>query len=156
MIQRIQSVYLFLTAAVSGVLFFVTLATFEYTNPLELTILGVGQQTDTVFFSDTYTIPLLLLNIVMTVLPIVTIFLYKKMGLQLKTARFNLFVIAVFIALVFMYYVPDMQKTLACNDQTTHYGVGMYIVLSEIVFNILAIRGIRKDIALIRSMDRIR
>ena len=156
MIQRIQSIYLFLMAAVSGVLFFVTLATFEYTNQLELTILGIGQQNDTVFFSDTYTIPLLLLNVVMAFLPIVTIFLYKKMGLQLKMARFNLFVIAVFIAIVFMYYVPDMQKTLACNDQTTHYGFGMYAVLSEIVFNILAIRGIRKDIALIRSMDRIR
>ena len=156
MIQRIQSVYLFLMTAVSVVLFFVDLASFSHVNQLSLSILGLGGQADAVSFSGIYTIPLLVFDIVMCVLPIVTIFLYKKMGLQLRAARFNLLIIIVFIALVLMYYVPDIQKTLACDDAATHYGFGMYAVTSEIVFNILAMRGIRKDIALIKSIDRIR
>lgn len=155
MIQRIQTVFLFLAATFTGVLFFAPLAAFEHgTDLMKLTIYGVQNQIDTQYFSGTYSLPLLLLTLLLIVIPIITIFLFKKRELQLKLSSLNVFLNAILCGLIFLYYTSNIQKTLAL--ETISYLFGTYVPLINMVLSVLAMRWIKKDIELIKSVDRLR
>lgn len=155
MIQRIQTVFLFLATVFAGVLFFVPIAAFEHAGDLmRLTIFSVQNQVDAQYFSGIYTLPLLLLTILLVALPLVTIFLFKKRELQLKLSSLNVLLNALFCFLIFVYYASNIQKTLGV--ETISYLFGSYIPLINIILSILAMRWIKKDIELIKSVDRLR
>lgn len=155
MIQRIQSVFLFLAAIFSGVLFFTPIAAFEHgTDFMKLTIYGMQNQFDAQYFSSIYALPLLLLTVLLFIIPIVTIFLYKKRELQFKLSSFNVLMNAVLCGLIFLYYSSNVQKTIA--TETITYLFGSYVPLINMVLSVLAMRWIKKDIDLIKSVDRLR
>ena len=155
MIQRIQTVFLFLAAVFAGILFFTPLASFGYGDELmKLTIYGVESQTDAQLFSGIYALPLLLLTILLVVFPFVIIFLYKKRELQCKLSSLNIFLNAVLCGLIFLFYVSDVQKTVSA--ESVSYLFGTYVPLINMVLSILAMRWIKKDIELIKSVDRLR
>ena len=61
MIQRIQTVFLFLATVFAGILFFAPMFSFTYGEELmKLTILGVDNANEALQFSGTYSLPLLL------------------------------------------------------------------------------------------------
>ena len=71
MIQRIQTVFLFLSVVFAGILFFTPIASFGVGGEiLNLSIFGVENHTNAFL--------LLALAILMLVVPAVTIFMYKK------------------------------------------------------------------------------
>lgn len=155
MIQRIQSVFLFLAVVFAGLLFVCPIASFDYGNDLmTLTILGVENQHDAVYFSNAYTLFLLVITILMVIVPLFTIFKFKNRGLQLKLSSLTVFLNAIFCGLVFLYYASDIQKTIASENIT--YLFGAYIPLIDMVLSVLAMRWIKKDIELVRSVDRLR
>lgn len=155
MIQRIQSVFLFLAVVFAGLLFATPIASFDYGNDfMTLTILGVQNQHDALYFSNTYSLPLLVLTILMIVIPLFTIFKFKNRNLQLKLSSLTVFLNAIFCGLVFLYYVSNIQKTIA--SETVVYSFGAYIPLINMVLAVLAMRWIKKDIELIKSVDRLR
>lgn len=155
MIQRIQTVFLFLAAVFAGILFFTPLASFGYGDELmKLTIYGVESQTDAQLFSGIYALPLLLLTILLVVFPFVIIFLYKKRELQCKLSSLNIFLNAVLCGLIFLFYVSDVQKKLSA--ESVSYLFGTYVPLINMVLSVLAMRWIKKDIELIKSVDRLR
>lgn len=155
MIQRIQTVFLFLAAVFAGILFFTPLASFGYGDELmKLTIYGVESQTDAQLFSGIYALPLLLLTILLVVFPFVIIFLYKKRELQCKLSSLNIFLNAVLCGLIFLFYVSDVQKTVSA--ESVSYLFGTYVPLINMVLSVLAMRWIKKDIELIKSVDRLR
>lgn len=155
MIQRIQTVFLFLSAIIAGVLFFVPIALFDHgTGFMALSIYGVENQVDALYFGATYALPLLILGILMTVVPFVTIFLYNRRELQLKLSSLNVFLNAIFCGLIFLYYFSNVQETIA--SETISYSFGTYIPLINMVLSVLAMRWIRKDIELVKSVDRLR
>lgn len=155
MIQRIQTVFLFLAAVFAGILFFTPLASFGYGDELmKLTIYGVESQTDAQLFSGIYALPLLLLTILLVVFPFVIIFLYKKRELQYKLSSLNIFLNAVLCGLIFLFYVSDVQKTVSA--ESVSYLFGTYVPLINMVLSVLAMRWIKKDIELIKSVDRLR
>jgi hypothetical protein len=90
----------------------------------------------------------------MLVVPFVTIFLYKKRELQLKLSSLNVFLNALFCGLIFLFYVDNVQEILSA--ETVTYAFGTYIPLINMVLSILAMRWIKKDIELIKSIDRLR
>ncbi len=146
MIQRIQTVFLFLSAVLSGVLFFVPVALFKIGDEIvKLSVLNFETQPNV--------LPLLILAILMLIVPIVTIFLYKKRELQLKLSSLNVFLNAVFCGLIFLFYVDKMQELLSVDAL---YAFGTYVPLINMVLSVLAMRWIRKDIELIKSVDRLR
>ena len=62
---------------------------------------------------------------------------------------------------MFLYYEADIQKVIAAVEGDTYqlevaYFIGMVIPLVNLVLQILAIRGIKKDIELLKSVDRLR
>ena len=155
MIQRIQTVFILLAAVFAGVLFFGPIAAFDYgTEMMKLTIYGVGNQLDAQYFSAIYSLPLLLLAIFTVVLPVVTIFLYKKRELQFKLSSLNVFLNAILCGLIFLFYSSNVQETIASENVT--YLFGTYVPLLNMVLSIMAMRWIKKDIELIRSVDRLR
>lgn len=156
MIQRIQTVFLFLAAIFAGILFFSPIASFAYGEGLmKLTIYGVENQVDAQqYFSGVYALPLLLMTIILVVLPMVIIFLYKKRELQYKLSSLNVFLNAILCGLIFLFYVSNVQKTIAA--ESVSYMFGTYVPLINMVLSILAMRWIKKDIELIKSIDRLR
>lgn len=147
MIQRIQTVFLFLSAVFAGILFFAPIASFGLGNEIvSLTVFGIENQTGA--------LPLLILTILMLVVPFVTIFMFKKREVQLKLSSLNVFLNAVFCGLIFLFYVDKIQEYLSA--ETIAYAFGTYIPLINMVLSILAMRWIKKDIELIKSIDRLR
>ncbi len=146
MIQRIQTVFLFLSVVLTGVLIFVPIALFKVGDEIvKLSVLNFENQPNV--------LPLLILAILMMLVPCVTIFLFKKRELQLKLSSLNVFLNAVFCGLIFLFYVDKMQEILSVNAS---YVFGAYVPLINMVLSVLAMRWIRKDIELIKSVDRLR
>jgi hypothetical protein len=155
MIQRIQTVFLFLAAIFAGVLFFSPIAAFEHgAEVMKLTVLGVNNQVDAQYFNAIYTLPLLVLTILVVAIPMVTIFMYKKRELQIKLSSLNVFLNAIICGLIFLYYTSNIEKTIAAEGVA--YLFGTYIPLINMVLSILAMRWIKKDIELLKSVDRLR
>ena len=162
MIQRKQTIYMLLSAIISALLFFMPLASFEAGgNVMKFTIFGIQNPIETISLSTTYTWPLVVLTVLMTVAPIVTLFLYKKRELQVRLCRLTMLVNIIFIGLVFLYYESDIQQVIAAVEGDEYqldvaYFIGMAIPLVNLILEILAIRGIKKDIELLKSVDRLR
>ena len=162
MIQRRQTIFMLLAVIASALLFFVPLVSFDAGgNVMRFTIWGIQNPIETISLSTTYTWPLFVLTILMTVDPLVTIFLYKKRELQVRLCRLNMLVNIIFIGLVFLYYESDILNVIAAVEGDTYdldvaYFFGMALPLVNLVLEIFAIRGIRKDIELLKSIDRLR
>jgi hypothetical protein len=155
MIQRIQTIFLFLATVFAGILFFSPVFSFNYGEELmKLTILGVENANDALQFSGLYTLPLLITTILAIVIPFFTIFKFKKRELQLKLSSLNVFLNALFCGLIFLFYVDNIQEKL--QAEAVVYAFGIYIPLINMVLSIWAMRWIKKDIDLIKSIDRLR
>jgi len=132
MIQRIQTVYLFFVFCLMAILAFIPF----YTSSSSSFI------TD---FSTGYFAAAALLAII-------TVFLYKKRNLQIKIC-YVLLLIQVFAYVLF--FIFDRQNLLHA-EFFQHLRYTILFPFISIIFIYLAIRGIRKDEKLVRSLDRLR
>jgi hypothetical protein len=156
MIQRIQSLYLFVVAVAGSLLFFFPMI--EYLDAVKgtykLFATGMNYYSDvsvTIFFWETF--PLLVITLLSVALALTTIFLYKKRRLQFLLVNITVLLNVLLVALVFLLYSNIFENRLQIRST---YEFGMYIPLISLVFLILATRAIRKDEALVRSSDRLR
>ncbi len=136
MLQRIQTVYLFIAFLLSGVLiFFVSLWSNETGQP--------------VYVEDV----LLALALFMgsAVLSLVTIFLFKNRKLQFVLGRVNILLNFILLG-VFVYW----SLTLPGEMDISEKGIGMFVPVLSIVFLVLANKAIKKDEDLVKSADRFR
>lgn len=162
MIQRRQTIFMLLAAIASVLLFFMPLASFNADgNVMRFTVFGIENPIESLTLSKSYTWPLMVLTVLMTILPIFTIFKYKKRELQVRLCHLAMLLNIIFIGLVFVYYDNDIQKVITAveNDSYTldvAYFIGMALPLVNLVLEILAIKGIKKDIELLKSVDRLR
>lgn len=162
MIQRRQTIYLFLAVVISALLFFMPLASFNANDKImRFTIFGIQNPIEGISLSTTYTWPLVVLTILMTLVPLVAIFLYKKRELQVRLCRLAMLINIVFVGLVFIYYESDILAVIFAVENDIYtldvaYFIGMAFPLVNLVLEILAIRGIKKDIELLKSIDRLR
>ena len=136
MIQRIQSVWLFVAAAVT----FLTLKLSFYSGTLPAdTLYHQLNGTDTILLMST--------TILLGVLSLVNIFLFKKRKIQL---RLTILAIVLELLLIFLFY-----------RETTKFVQGEYAITAAlhvviILSLIFAARGINADEKLIRNSDRLR
>jgi len=156
MIQRIQSLYLFVVAVACTLLFFFPMI--DYIDPgkgtYKLFATGMKSYSDLpglLFFWET--LPLLVLVIASLVMALITIFLYKKRRNQFQLVNINVLLNVVLVALVFLLYSRIFENRLQIPS---NYQFGMYIPLISLVFLVLASRSIRKDEAMVKSSDRLR
>ncbi|WP_299556275.1 DUF4293 domain-containing protein [Seonamhaeicola sp.] len=136
MLQRIQTVYLILAAAVSGGLIYV----FElWTLPEEVKVFA--KDINYVFAGF----------ITSAFFSVVTIFRYKNRKSQFMLGRLN--IILNFILLGFFVY---QSLNLSGETNISEKGIGMLIPIISIVFLALANKAIKKDEDLVKSVDRLR
>jgi hypothetical protein len=153
MIQRIQSVYLFMTTVLSllflkgGILNFINISG----ETVKLTFAGIAKVSAGIEFIDKSLI-LSLIIILIAVLSFATIFLFKKRKIQLWLTGALIGLVSLFILFCVYYTYSIITK------YSSHLIPGIKMVLPVIllILTVLAFRGIRKDEELVRSYDRLR
>lgn len=160
MIQRIQSVWLLLAAIASILLFFFPVATFfkEGIEFFKFYAYGLSYPEPFAMQLDMLYRPLMKYSVLLAILvttgiPILTIFLYKNRSRQIYLSRLTLLLNVVLIVVFFL--LSDSFAEVS-GSSTFNYGVACYLPIFSIVMLFLAIRGVKKDEALVRSADRIR
>ncbi|MCC8174086.1 MAG: DUF4293 domain-containing protein [Odoribacter sp.] len=94
----------------------------------------------------------LALNLLITTLTVIIIFLYKKRFVQLRFCVVN---IVLMLGLLILMWVQVQGRANDINA-ITQIKIAFGFPLVGIILTWLAIRGIIKDIALLKSYDRIR
>ncbi len=153
MIQRIQSVFMAISVALIIAAFFLPLGYFSDTaESLTMTACGVKDAAGTSMAGvNTYwfIIPLTLALAV----TIKALFGYKSRVSQLRDIRLSFLGLAFSFVLMAL-YVNSAQGVVA--GKVFSIGIGFFLPFASLLFNWLAARAIRKDEALIKSVDRIR
>ena len=157
MIQRLQSVFLFLTFIITGLLFFLPVIQLEIPqnntdlNPFFLFYTSKYVQAGNPSVFITYNWFSMILNIIITGLAFFTIFLYKKQLLQLRMCLVN---IILMIGLVIL--VSIQAYNIVIPTGIWHIELGVCFPIIGFILTWLAMRGIIKDFSILKSYDRIR
>ncbi|MCZ4224884.1 DUF4293 domain-containing protein [Pedobacter rhodius] len=155
MIQRVQSIWLFLAAAILVLMLFLPIVTKE-NQTTELSIHTVGLYQDVVnkpgpgVLKETFT-PLLITNIAVAFMCFVNIFNFKRRVLQKRIA-----LISILLIIGFAFWCSVFAQKLPGGIEGAHFDFGAYLPALSILFCVLAILGINKDERLIRSAERLR
>lgn len=149
MIQRIQTVYLFIVFVLLIVMMSVSVGHFyTETSVAEMSNLCVTTADGT---SDYTPWALFVLLLVSTILAFVTIFLYKKRMLQIRLTVFSTIILIGYYITCAVFAVSTLS---AYGSFTPSWSICLPFI--SIILNWLAIRAIRKDEALVRSYNTIR
>lgn len=142
MIQRIQSVYLFLVAIISGGLIFV----FDLWRISEVKKFAIDLFSDESMLHKSVPVLFFLSAIV----AIVSIFSFKDRLKQFVLGRV-IILINLFLLGVLIYLSLNLP-----GEVTSEKGIGMFIPTVAILFTVLANKAIKKDEDLVKSVDRLR
>lgn len=154
MIQRIQTVYLIVALILLAVMFFQPLVAFENQGETLyiLSATGIEDLGKTGVLSEVQTYPIAIIIGVMAIINMLSIFTFKKRVLQMRLCVYNSVFLTGSMGMIYFYSSQIANETGAAMQ--IQWGSALPLV--ALIFTILAIRGIRKDEKLIRSMDRIR
>lgn len=141
MIQRIQSVWLFLAALVMASIFYLPTYSFSGTSAASLTI-----------GNDFLAIILASISIILS---LVAIFRFKNRKGQTGLTWINILVCVALQAWLFVRINNETSKPEMAAI-TGHYWIGLFVPLVTLLLLFLARGGIRKDEKLVKSLDRLR
>ncbi|KFC58093.1 hypothetical protein FEM08_31610 [Flavobacterium gilvum] len=137
MIQRIQTIYLFLAFLMVGVLPFI----------FPLWTLNNGKEY--FFIQNQFYVILFGLSAAVTIYSIIS---FKKRQTQFVANRLNMILNLILLGL-FVYHSLNLSgETPAVSEK----GIGMFLPVLTIVLLVLANKGIKKDEDLVKSVDRLR
>lgn len=146
MIQRVQSIFLFLAAACGFAVFALPFASSSS-----------AVTTSSIFADASYSVydhvALSVFFGLAGFLALISLFMFKNRSVQQKLCIFAIIADVIGIVLLIVFLIQDdvtMDPALIEDE------AGAYLPLAFIVFGILALRYIRKDDELINSMDRLR
>ncbi|OJV40888.1 MAG: hypothetical protein BGO29_15100 [Bacteroidales bacterium 36-12] len=155
MIQRIQSLYLLIIAALTTITLFLPVAGLhQVDNSLiyELNYKGLYElnTSGNEYMANTWMLTALM--VIIPLLSFINIFLFKNRFLQLRMVFFNIVIMAGFYVMLFI-YLWQFGKII---DAKMFVEIPAAFPLIGIVLSIMTIKSISKDIALIKSLNRIR
>jgi len=130
MIQRIQTVYLLFVFCLMAMLVFIPFSSLNS-------------------FADGFFIGY---TAVTAIIAVVTIFLYKNRSMQIKLCYGML----ALLVLIYIFYFIFNRQNFSFTELFGHVRYTFVFPFISIIFVYLAIRGIRKDEKLVRSLDRLR
>ncbi len=154
MIQRVQSIYLFLVFVVAVVLIFFPLATFHTADHIfQMNIMG---------FSGAEELGLNLPNVMVIgiltallgMLSLFTIFQYKNRKLQMKLNMGSMFINFGLLAAIFIY--SDNIAAMEEINTKFSYDIAAYFPIISVLLLILVNRNIRADEKMVRQSERLR
>lgn len=136
MIQRIQSIYLFIAFIITGAL------------PFVFHLWKLENGTPFYFMSNTFYTILFGLS---TTLSLLSILSFKKRQNQFVTNRLNIILNLILLGL-FVYRTLNVSGEAPVSEK----GIGMFLPIGAILLLVLANRAIKKDEDLVKSVDRLR
>ncbi|WP_040299426.1 DUF4293 domain-containing protein [Arcticibacter svalbardensis] len=155
MLQRIQTLWLFLSTTMIFALFlFPYLQIFNAMGtPKVIKVTGVFENVGgQIVKTDDFTL-ITIVTVLLALLPFVTIFLYKERKRQITLGYIT---IALIVAYSFWLASTAQQVLGDLRLQFQNYGLGIIFLPLSIFFIIMAIKGIRSDIRLLKSAERLR
>ena len=140
MLQRIQTVYLFISFIATGILPFVF--------PLWVTKAGWNY-----YFKED--LAFIFLFVATTTLAVISIFSYKKRKNQFVMGRLNIILNLILLGL-FIIRLFNLSGETDPGKVVSEKGIGVILPIVSIVFLSLANKAIKKDEDLVKSVDRLR
>ncbi len=140
MIQRIQSIFLLIAAALYG------LGSFLVPD------WDFGKKELWLLYNENY---LSIWYLIMAALSLGVIFIFKNRSLQLRLIRITIFLSLVLLGF-FVYWFLNLPGEASFSELLSKKGIGVIIPLVSIVFLRMAYRAIKRDDDLVKSVDRIR
>lgn len=152
MLQRIQTVYLLIIAVLAALLLFMPLAVLQTGNDFyTFDIYGVKPIASSEIVYSTW--GLFVLTALISLLALITIFLYKKRMLQIRLCIFNAILMLGFYGF-FVYLIIVMKQQL--DDVSISVRIALSFPVICLILDYLAIRNIGADETLVRSLERLR
>jgi len=155
MIQRVQTVYLFLTTILSVIFLSGHIIKFPdgQKNVLDISSEGI-RIAENVDGPATLWILMILTSLVLLILlfSFITVFFYRKRKIQMKLAA----VVIILVCLLLLGSVGYYFFVTRLYTGEIRLGLNMIILPVMLLFSYLAYRGISKDEELVKSYDRLR
>ena len=94
-----------------------------------------------------------IVTVLLALIPLVIVFMYKERKRQIMMGY-----VTILLILAYSFWLATTAKTSLGDVQLQfqNYGLGIIFIPLSILFIILAIRGIRGDMKLLKSADRLR
>ncbi|HZH70904.1 MAG TPA: DUF4293 domain-containing protein [Mariniphaga sp.] len=147
MIQRIQTVYIFIAAVLTALLLGLDFAELAVNGEWYIFNSGGISDGENVIYNG---LPLMVFIILITLLHLVAVFMYKKRILQIRLLSFTIILLLGLLGILFYFLHSGFENI------DVAYKVPMAFPLIAVILDYLAIRAIGRDEALVRSLDRIR
>ncbi|TAF44398.1 MAG: DUF4293 family protein [Sphingobacteriales bacterium] len=153
MLQRIQSVYLFIASMVIYALFIFPVASvFNNIGAQKIMVNGAYQAINNEVVKTESFLPLTIATILLGLLPLVLIFLYKNRNRQ-QVLIYGLVV----IVLAHSYWLTQTVQNISQSVlKMSDYGIGAGLPSVAILFLVLAAKAVGRDEKLVKSADRLR
>lgn len=155
MLQRIQSIYLFLVFVFALLFFVLPIAQFSSdTADLSFRLMQFRSFFDQVELSANW--QLLVLIIVWATILILTViitFQFRNRMLQVKLGKLNI-LLHVFLIMLTFFFLDSLRNQI--DVVAFNYGAGVIFPVVSLLFILMAIKAIKKDEELVRSADRFR
>ena len=154
MIQRIQSLFLLVSMILCGILFFTPFSEcLSVTGQLyELTCRGLFHLTSSGKEAISINLALTAFLVVIFVFHLTSIFLYKNRIRQIRFVVASIILLIAYWAII-IYLGYSFSNALKLSMEIK-FSTSLFLIAA--IFDYLAIHFIRKDEALVRSVDRIR
>lgn len=155
MIQRIQTLYLLGIVALMIAALFTPLAYFVAgTEVYEL--FAFSLRPEGAVEAGQSTMYMGIIVALATLLPLVTIFLYKNRMLQIRLCAVELVLLAGAEIFMAIYYYLSNRMFSMMEFHTQGFRIAIIFPIVALILDYLALRAIFKDEMLVRSLDRIR
>jgi hypothetical protein len=152
MIQRIQSLWLFMAGMALTAMFFMPLGTFLLPRGMYACSVWGTTISGNLPALSWPCWPMGVCALISVLLSLGAIFAYRNRSLQVRLTRYASAVKGLLLLMAVGLFLAVPHSTGALVS----YGVALPLPLIGIVLDLLAVRGIRKDEELVRSLDRIR
>lgn len=150
MIQRIQTIYLFLITLCFTIILFFPIAE---VNGNILSVWSFKSAEGAIMVPTFY---LGLLSVLIAVISASTIFLYKNRMLQNKLCVSMFILIIILLGMMYYVYPEFVIKKAVGENATLNYTIFSFIAVLPLAFVILANKAILKDEKKVRAADRLR
>lgn len=156
MIQRIQSVYLFIASLLIFALYLFPLAHNVLINGVSSTIqvTGIYQNVNGQPVHTEVFVALTAVTAIIGIIPLIIIFLYKNRKQQI-TFCYS----AILVLFGYSFWTAQTVKGVVGEGMvlgTHNIGIGIFLTCIAIFMLIMAVKSIQKDEKLVRSADRLR
>lgn len=149
-IQRWQTVLLLIVAVIMGVFTFSSLGTFEISNEIKFTTIGIESPDTLPENYSSSTLYFFVLSLLTAALSFINIFTFKNLSLQKKLCWINI------ILLLSVIVVTAIVGYMSIPDTTITWSAIVVSPILSIILLVLSYKLISSDEKKLRSYDRIR